>query len=104
MYKAVVRMLIRRDVRALNEGRYHPALAMFAPDAELSFPGDNTWPATPEIDQNSETLALNQHQLPKSYGLERLLTKIGWPERNCETALVYTSIIGKVGLPPCGCS
>ena len=43
MYKAAVRMLIRRNIRELNEGRYHPALAMFAPDAELSFPGDNTW-------------------------------------------------------------
>jgi ketosteroid isomerase-like protein len=43
MYKAVVRMLIRRNIRELNEGRYHPALAMFAPDAELSFPGDTTW-------------------------------------------------------------
>ncbi|MDQ1462638.1 MAG: hypothetical protein QOI08_4122 [Actinomycetota bacterium] len=43
MYKAAVRTLIRRNIRELNEGRYHPALAMFAPDAELSFPGDNTW-------------------------------------------------------------
>ena len=43
MYKAAVRMLIRRNIRELNEGRYHPALAMFGPDAELSFPGDNSW-------------------------------------------------------------
>jgi ketosteroid isomerase-like protein len=43
MYKAAVRMLIRRNIRELNEGRYRPALAMFAPDAVLSFPGDNTW-------------------------------------------------------------
>ena len=43
MYKAAVRMLIRRNIRALNEGRYQPALAMFARDAELTFPGDNTW-------------------------------------------------------------
>ena len=43
MYKAAVRMLIRRNIRELNEGRYHPALSMFAPDAKLSFPGDNTW-------------------------------------------------------------
>jgi ketosteroid isomerase-like protein len=43
MYKAAVRMLIRRNIRELNQGNYHPALSMFAPDAELSFPGDNTW-------------------------------------------------------------
>ncbi len=43
MYKAAVRMLIRRNIRLLNRGRYQPALAMFADDAELVFPGDNTW-------------------------------------------------------------
>lgn len=43
MYKAAIRTLIRRNVRLLNQGRYEPALAMFAADAELSFPGDNTW-------------------------------------------------------------
>jgi ketosteroid isomerase-like protein len=43
MYKAVARMLIRRNIRLLNEGRYEPALAMFARDAELTFPGQNTW-------------------------------------------------------------
>lgn len=43
MYKAAVRVLIRRNIRALNEGAYQPALAMFARDAELTFPGDNTW-------------------------------------------------------------
>ena len=41
MYKAAVRMLIRRAIRALNQGRYEPALAMFASDADLTFPGDN---------------------------------------------------------------
>jgi ketosteroid isomerase-like protein len=41
MYKAAVRILIRRAIRALNGGRYETALAMFAPDAELTFPGDN---------------------------------------------------------------
>ncbi len=43
MYKAAVRMLIRRNIRLLNRGRYRPALAMFADDAELVFPGDNSW-------------------------------------------------------------
>lgn len=43
MYKIVVRMMIRRNIRLLNEGRYEAALAMFARDAELTFPGDNTW-------------------------------------------------------------
>jgi hypothetical protein len=41
VYKAAVRMLIRRAIRSLNQGHYEPALAMFASDAELSFPGDN---------------------------------------------------------------
>jgi hypothetical protein len=41
VYKAAVRMLIRRAIRSLNEGNYQPALAMFASDAELTFPGDN---------------------------------------------------------------
>jgi len=43
MYKTAVRWLIRRNIRLLNEGRYRPALGMFAADAELTFPGDNTW-------------------------------------------------------------
>ncbi|MDQ1357289.1 MAG: hypothetical protein QOG44_1662 [Acidimicrobiaceae bacterium] len=43
MYKAAVRMMIRRNIRMLNRGQYQPALAMFAQDAELDFPGDNTW-------------------------------------------------------------
>jgi hypothetical protein len=41
VYKTAVRFLIRRVVRGLNEGRYEPALAMFARDGELIFPGDN---------------------------------------------------------------
>ncbi len=43
MYKAAVRALIRRSIRLLNEGNDKPALAVFAPDATLSFPGDNSW-------------------------------------------------------------
>ena len=43
MYKATVRAMIRRNIRLLNEGRYEPALAMFASDATLTFPGDNSW-------------------------------------------------------------
>ena len=43
MYKAAARMLIRRNIRALNSGRFGPALAMFAPDATLTFPGQNSW-------------------------------------------------------------
>jgi ketosteroid isomerase-like protein len=41
VYKAAVRMLIRRAIRSLNQGHYEPALAMFASDADLTFPGDN---------------------------------------------------------------
>jgi ketosteroid isomerase-like protein len=43
MYKATVRWLIRRNLRRLNQGDYGPALAMYAPDATLTFPGDNSW-------------------------------------------------------------
>ena len=43
MYKATVRWMIRRNIRRLTAGDYRPALAMFAADAELRFPGDNTW-------------------------------------------------------------
>jgi ketosteroid isomerase-like protein len=43
VYKAAARALIRRSIRRLNEGRYDAALAMFARDATLSFPGDNSW-------------------------------------------------------------
>jgi ketosteroid isomerase-like protein len=43
MYKAAARAMIRRNIRLLNEGRYQSALAMFAPDAQLTFPGQNSW-------------------------------------------------------------
>ena len=43
MYKAAVRFMIRRNIARLNEGRAEPALAMFAEDATLTFPGDNPW-------------------------------------------------------------
>ena len=43
MYKAAVRWLIRRNIARLNEGDYGPVLAMFAEDATLTFPGDNSW-------------------------------------------------------------
>jgi hypothetical protein len=43
MYKAAVRVLIRRNIRSLNEGNYGPILAMFDHSAELTFPGDNSF-------------------------------------------------------------
>ena len=43
MYKATVRWMIRHTIQSLNEGDYGPALGMFADDATLAFPGDNTW-------------------------------------------------------------
>ena len=43
MYKATVRRLIRRSIRLLNDGNYDASLAVFAADATLSFPGDNSW-------------------------------------------------------------
>jgi ketosteroid isomerase-like protein len=45
MYKAMIRALFRRNVRQLNQGNYRPLLKMAAPDAELAFPGDNSWAA-----------------------------------------------------------
>jgi len=43
MYKSTVRWMIRRSIAHLNEGDPSIALAMFADDATLAFPGDNTW-------------------------------------------------------------
>ena len=43
MYKAAVRWMITRNIKALNDGDFGPALAMFAPDATLSFPGGSTF-------------------------------------------------------------
>ena len=43
MYKAAVRARLRRQIAQLNAGNYGPLLKMAAPDAELTFPGDNSW-------------------------------------------------------------
>ena len=43
MYKAAARWMIRRSIAKMNSGNYGAALKMFADDATLSFPGDNTW-------------------------------------------------------------
>lgn len=43
MYKAMIRALLRRQVRQLNAGNFEPLRRMAAPDAELAFPGDNSW-------------------------------------------------------------
>ncbi len=43
MYKSAVRWMVRRNIDQLNRGNYQPTLAMFADDATLAFPGDNTW-------------------------------------------------------------
>ena len=43
MYKATVRWMIRRSISQANAGRSAPALKMFAEDATLTFPGDNSW-------------------------------------------------------------
>jgi len=45
MYKATVRALIRHGVRRLNEGDPSFLLRLARPDAELCFPGDNSWAA-----------------------------------------------------------
>ena len=43
MYKTAVRWMVRRNIEQLNQGNYQPTLRMFASDATLAFPGDNTW-------------------------------------------------------------
>lgn len=43
MYKAAVRWMIRRNVRALRDGNPGPQIAMYADDAVLVFPGSNRW-------------------------------------------------------------
>lgn len=43
MYKAMIRVMFRRNVRRLNQGDYQPLLKMAASDVELAFPGDNSW-------------------------------------------------------------
>jgi ketosteroid isomerase-like protein len=58
MYKAAARALIRRNIRLLNEGRYDPALAMFASDAELTFPGQNSWSRQYRVPGGSRTQAV----------------------------------------------
>ena len=35
--------MIRRNIAALNAGRRRPVLSMFSRDAQLSFPGVNSW-------------------------------------------------------------
>jgi ketosteroid isomerase-like protein len=43
MYKAMVRHMIRRSVRALRDGDLGPLLAGVADDAVLVFPGESSW-------------------------------------------------------------
>jgi uncharacterized protein (TIGR02246 family) len=43
MYKAAVRWMIRRNVRALASGDPRPLLASYADDAVLVFPGRSSW-------------------------------------------------------------
>jgi len=45
MYKAAVRALIRHSISRLNDGDPAPLLRLASADAELAFPGDNTWAA-----------------------------------------------------------
>jgi ketosteroid isomerase-like protein len=43
MYKAAVRWMIRRNIRALQAGDPGPLIAGYAEDAVLVFPGPSTW-------------------------------------------------------------
>ena len=43
MYKTAVRALVRHGIRRLNEGDPEFLLRLARPDAEIAFPGDNSW-------------------------------------------------------------
>jgi ketosteroid isomerase-like protein len=43
MYKAVVRGLVRKGLRELNAGNPDFILGLASADAELAFPGENSW-------------------------------------------------------------
>ncbi len=43
MYHFAVRRLLRHAIRRLNDGDASLVLRLAAPDAELVFPGDNSW-------------------------------------------------------------
>jgi ketosteroid isomerase-like protein len=43
MYKAAVRALVRRGIGRLNNGDPEFLLKLASPDAQLMFPGDNSW-------------------------------------------------------------
>jgi ketosteroid isomerase-like protein len=45
MYKAAVRALVRRSISRLNQGDPSLLLRLASADAELAFPGDNSWAA-----------------------------------------------------------
>jgi ketosteroid isomerase-like protein len=45
MYKATVRALVRRGLDRINEGDAGFLLRMASPEAEIVFPGDNSWAA-----------------------------------------------------------
>ena len=45
MYKAAVRSLVRHSISRLNQGDASLLLRLASPDAELAFPGDNSWAA-----------------------------------------------------------
>jgi len=43
VYKATVRRMIRRNIARLDAGDIEPTLRMFADDAVLRFPAENSW-------------------------------------------------------------
>ena len=43
MYKATVRAMVRHGLGKLNEGDPSFLLRLASPDAEIAFPGDNSW-------------------------------------------------------------
>ena len=45
-YTGATRALLRRNVRALMDGDPKPLLALYRPDAVLTFPGEHSWGRT----------------------------------------------------------
>jgi ketosteroid isomerase-like protein len=72
MYKAAARRLIRRNICLLNRGHYAPALAMFATDADFTFPGQNSWSRQHRIPTPDRTATATHRGRPE---IETLLRR-----------------------------
>ena len=77
MYKTAARAMIRRNIKLLNEGRYEPSLKMFAPDATLTFPGDNSWSRQCRIPQTGREASPTHQSRSEIEMFVKRYTKLG---------------------------